>query len=423
MSPNSIGRISHRGPADDPQRVGLLEAHLAQLVLTDVLDVPTGASSRSRPARSIADAQPFSVEHVRVTVGHRHQLLSGSRRSRFPPRVYRTRRVPVQSCQRRGGNTIAARLLTLRMASSQHPVRSVGCPRPTIGSRVAARNGPGSARPRWPRCWRDLADYLNQIGNDVRPLTVAVLLRITEVFRGGRDVLSGRHPAGCRTQGGDPGPRSQTSPSTRMMAEMVSTHPGLACGGHRRWFTTAQLAAATYSDGSGRVDHHAARKRCCLLPTPNYLHAALDTAARSLTAQFADAPRRPGPRIDPPAHRGARVRINKRYRPRADTVLRRYDRDQRLDQPIPLPEVAGVQDGRRLAISSSATSSGAMVTDSKFTSAGRGRWPGWAWLITSPRPPCCFCQFPRRRHFRYDVRRSSSVLLGELRDHRPPAVN
>ncbi|CKR79162.1 Uncharacterised protein [Mycobacterium tuberculosis] len=67
----------HHGPADDPQRVGLLEAHLAQLVLTDVLDVPT-SRVQPQPARAVdvADAQrPFSVEHVGVTVGHGHQFF------------------------------------------------------------------------------------------------------------------------------------------------------------------------------------------------------------------------------------------------------------------------------------------------------------------------------------------------------------
>ena len=51
--------------------------------------------------------------------------------------------------------------------------------------------------------------YLNQIEHDVRPLTVAVLLRITEVF--GVDATffasAGRHPAGRRAARGDHGPR------------------------------------------------------------------------------------------------------------------------------------------------------------------------------------------------------------------------
>ncbi len=69
-------QVDH-GAAHDPQRMGLLEAHLAQLVLADVLDV---AASRvqSQPAGAVdvANAQrPFAVEHVGVTVRHRHHCF------------------------------------------------------------------------------------------------------------------------------------------------------------------------------------------------------------------------------------------------------------------------------------------------------------------------------------------------------------
>ncbi len=69
MSPNSIGRIKvHWSLPDDPQPGGSPQAHLAQLVLTDVLDVPDNRV-QPQPAHAVdvADArkQPFSVEHVR----------------------------------------------------------------------------------------------------------------------------------------------------------------------------------------------------------------------------------------------------------------------------------------------------------------------------------------------------------------------
>src|SRR5690625_3505271 len=105
--------------------------------------------------------------------------------------------------------------------------------------------------------------YLNQIEHDVRPLTVAVLLRITEVFGvdatffasqdDTRLVAELREVTMDRDVEGLDG-----SVGLAEVAELVRAHPKLAramVNLHRRYrITTAQLAAATeerYSDGSG----------------------------------------------------------------------------------------------------------------------------------------------------------------------------
>ncbi len=64
----------HHGPADDPQRVGLLVAHLAQLVLTDVLDV---AAFSVRPV----DRRRAAAILGRTAVGTGIITWSRSRRS------------------------------------------------------------------------------------------------------------------------------------------------------------------------------------------------------------------------------------------------------------------------------------------------------------------------------------------------------
>lgn len=104
------------------------------------------------------------------------------------------------------------------------------------------------------------ASYLNQIEHDVRPLTVPVLLRISEVFGVDATFFSSqddtrliaemREVALDREMG--------IEADAQEIAEMVAAHPTLAramVNLHRRFRnTTAQLAVATeerYSDGSG----------------------------------------------------------------------------------------------------------------------------------------------------------------------------
>lgn len=140
------------------------------------------------------------------------------------------------------------------------------------------------------------ASYLNQIEHDVRPLTVPVLLRITEVFGVDTSFFSSqddtrliaelREVALDQEIGFDADPQE--------LSEMVSAHPSLAravVNMHRRYRnTTAQLAAATedrYSDGSGSgsitMPHEEVRDY--FYQRQNYLHE-LDTAAEDLTARM-----------------------------------------------------------------------------------------------------------------------------------------
>ncbi|MGE2733655.1 acetate metabolism transcriptional regulator RamB [Mycolicibacterium vaccae] len=136
--------------------------------------------------------------------------------------------------------------------------------------------------------------YLNQIEHDVRPLTVAVLLRITEVFGVDatffasqddtrliaelREVLLDRD--------------LDVDVDAAEVADMVAAHPALAramVNLHRRHqLTTTQLASATegrFADGSGSgaitMPHEEVRDY--FYERQNYLHD-LDAAAEELTS-------------------------------------------------------------------------------------------------------------------------------------------
>jgi predicted transcriptional regulator/transcriptional regulator with XRE-family HTH domain len=138
--------------------------------------------------------------------------------------------------------------------------------------------------------------YLNQIEHDVRPLTVAVLLRITEVFGvdatffasqdDTRLVAELREVTLDRDLGMDVDPTE--------IADVVATHPAVAramVNLHRRYrLTTTQLAAATedrFSDGSGSgsitMPHEEVRDY--FYQRQNYLHE-LDAAAEDLTVRM-----------------------------------------------------------------------------------------------------------------------------------------
>ncbi|EME18941.1 acetate metabolism transcriptional regulator RamB [Rhodococcus triatomae] len=140
------------------------------------------------------------------------------------------------------------------------------------------------------------ASYLNQIEHDVRPLTVPVLLRITEMFGVDTSFFSSQDDtrliAELREVALDQEIGFEADPQE--LAEMVSAHPTLAravVNMHRRYRnTTAQLAAATedrYSDGSGSgsitMPHEEVRDY--FYQRQNYLHD-LDTAAEDLTARM-----------------------------------------------------------------------------------------------------------------------------------------
>ncbi len=176
--------------------------------------------------------------------------------------------------------------------------------------------------------------YLNQIEHDVRPLTVAVLLRITEVFGVDATFFASqddtRLVAELREVTMDRDLDIDVDPAE--IADIVNAHPTLAramVNLHRRYhLTTTQLAAATedrFSDGSGSgsitMPHEEVRDY--FYQRQNYLHE-LDTAAEELTINLGmhrvDLARDLSDRLK--AVHG--VHIVKRT-DLGDTVLHRYD--------------------------------------------------------------------------------------------------
>ncbi|HEX7322040.1 MAG TPA: acetate metabolism transcriptional regulator RamB [Mycobacterium sp.] len=166
-----------------------------------------------------------------------------------------------------------------------------------VGSRVRQLRGErGFSQAALAQMLEISPSYLNQIEHDVRPLTVAVLLRITEVFGvdatffasqdDTRLVAELREVTMDRDLGADIDPRA--------IADLVASHPNLAramVSLHRRYrITTTQLAAATeerYSDGSGSgaitMPHEEVRNY--FYERQNYLHE-LDTAAEDLATKM-----------------------------------------------------------------------------------------------------------------------------------------
>ena len=180
--------------------------------------------------------------------------------------------------------------------------------------------------------------YLNQIEHDVRPLTVAVLLRITEVFGVDATFFASqddtRLVAELREVLLDRDVDVEVDPAE--LADVVGAHPTLAkamVNLHRRYrLTTAQLAAATedrFNDGSGLSSGSAAitmpheEVRDFFYQRQNYLHE-LDTAAEELTVRMR---LHRGDLAGDIAQRLAQVhgvRLVKRI-DLGDTVLHRYD--------------------------------------------------------------------------------------------------
>src|SRR6202045_4615150 len=170
----------------------------------------------------------------------------------------------------------------------------VAMPKTFVGSRVRQlRNERRFSQAALAQMLEILPSYLNQIEHDVRPLTVAVLLRITEVFGVDATFFASqddtRLVAELREVTMDRDLDIYVDPTE--VAEMVGAHPALAravVNLHRRYrITTAQLAAATeerYSDGSGSgsitMPHEEVRDY--FYQPQHYLHE-LDTAAEDLT--------------------------------------------------------------------------------------------------------------------------------------------
>ena len=241
------------------------------------------ASNLSLPvAIDVGDPQrPLDIEHIGVRIGHRHHHLrqtgtaaSHDARSCHSPRSANNAKVH-----------FAALLGWLTVAKT------------FVGSRVRQLRGErGFSQAALAQTLGISPSYLNQIEHDVRPLTVAVLLRITEVFGVDATFFASdddtRLVAELREVTLDRDVAIDVDLAE--VADMVSSHPALAhamVNLHRRYrLTTAQLAAATEdrhsdSSGSGAITMPHEEVRDYFYQRQNYLHE-LDTAAEDLTIRM-----------------------------------------------------------------------------------------------------------------------------------------
>ncbi|MCB0932122.1 MAG: acetate metabolism transcriptional regulator RamB [Mycobacterium sp.] len=267
--------------------------------------------------------------------------------------------------------------------------------------------------------------YLNQIEHDVRPLTVSVLLRITEVFGVDATFFASnddtRLVAELREVMLDRDlDTAEVDPTA--IAEMVSAHPAIAramVNLHRRYrITTAQLAAATEErfnlntggSGTGSITMPHEEVRDYFYQRQNYLHE-LDTAAEDLTARIR-------------MHRGELlgelsrrltevhgVHIVKRI-DLGETVLHQYHADSRILEIS--NHLSAGQRAFKMAAELAYLEVGdlidAMVTDGKFTSdesrtlARSGLANYFAAAVVLP-----YRQFHDvSENFRYDIERLSA---------------
>jgi XRE family transcriptional regulator, fatty acid utilization regulator len=142
--------------------------------------------------------------------------------------------------------------------------------------------------------------YLNQIEHDVRPLTVAVLLRITEVFGVDATFFASQDDTRLVAELREVTLDRDLDVDVELpeVADLVGSHPALAramVNLHRRYrITTAQLAAATedrfndgsgLSSGTGSISMPHEEVRDYFYQRQNYLHE-LDTAAEDLTVRM-----------------------------------------------------------------------------------------------------------------------------------------
>jgi len=170
-------------------------------------------------------------------------------------------------------------------------------PKTFVGSRVRQlRNERGFSQAALAQMLEISPSYLNQIEHDVRPLTVAVLLRITEVFGVDATFFASQDDTRLVAELREVTMDRDLDIDADLpeIADMVAAHPTLAramVNLHRRYrITTAQLAAATedrFSDGSGSgsitMPHEEVRDY--FYQRQNYLHE-LDTAAEDLTIRM-----------------------------------------------------------------------------------------------------------------------------------------
>ena len=170
-----------------------------------------------------------------------------------------------------------------------------------VGSRVRQLRGErGLSQAALAQTLRISPSYLNQIEHDVRPLTVAVLLRITEVFGVDATFFASEDDTRLVAELREVTLDRDVAIDVDLaeVADMVSSHPALAhamVNLHRRYrLTTAQLAAATedrhsdssgLSSGSGAITMPHEEVRDYFYQRQNYLHE-LDTAAEDLTIRM-----------------------------------------------------------------------------------------------------------------------------------------
>lgn len=170
-------------------------------------------------------------------------------------------------------------------------------PKTFVGSRVRQlRSERGFSQAALAQVLEISPSYLNQIEHDVRPLTAAVLLRITEVFGVDATFFAAqddtRLVAELREVMLDRDLDVEVDPAE--VADMVGRHSTIAramANLHRRYrITTAQLAEATedrFNDGSGSgaitMPHEEVRDY--FYQRQNYLHE-LDSAAEDLNVRM-----------------------------------------------------------------------------------------------------------------------------------------
>jgi len=174
-----------------------------------------------------------------------------------------------------------------------------GMPKTFVGSRVRQlRSERGFSQAALAQTLEISPSYLNQIEHDVRPLTVAVLLRITEVFGVDATFFAAqddtRLVAELREVMFDRDLDADVDPAE--VADVVAAHPAIAramVNLHRRYrLTSARLAEATEErfnlntggSGTGSITMPHEEVRDYFYERQNYLHE-LDTAAEDLTAR------------------------------------------------------------------------------------------------------------------------------------------
>src|SRR5215218_2407784 len=194
----------------------------------------------------------------------------------------------------------AQRLPTMRRQSSQlcYSAGTVAYVAKTfVGSRVRQLRGErGFSQAALAQMLEISPSYLNQIEHDVRPLTVSVLRRITELFGVDATFFSSQDDTRLVAELREVTMDRDLDIDVDLpeIADVVAAHPALAramVNLHRRYrLTTTQLAAAPedrYSDssGSGSITMPHEEVRDYFYQRQNYLHE-LDTAAEDLTIRM-----------------------------------------------------------------------------------------------------------------------------------------